>query len=86
MDRAKGTSHFRVSIARGKKIMRDLQGRVSGICLPKYMLDIPGGHGKIPINDASVRLLEGDVYAVTDYQGCEHIYVDHTPAEEQEAA
>ncbi len=79
MDHAKGTSHFRVSIARGKNIMRQLQGRVSGTCLPKYMLDIPGGHGKIPINDESVRLLEGDVYTVTDYQGGTHIYVDAVP-------
>ena len=77
LDRAKGTSHFRVSIERGKNIMRDLQGRVSGISLPKYMLDIPGGHGKIPINDESVYRLKEGVYRVTDYQGCEHLYIEN---------
>lgn len=77
LDRAKGTSHFRVSIEEGKQIMRMLQGRISGIALPKYMLDIPGGHGKIPINDESVCKLEDGVYRVTDYQGCTHLYIEN---------
>jgi lysine 2,3-aminomutase len=77
LDRAKGTSHFRVPIERGKEIMRQLQGNVSGISLPKYMLDIPGGHGKIPINDESVHRLEEGVYRVTDYQGCTHLYFEN---------
>ena len=42
-DLAPGTGHFRVSIARGREIMKALQGRLSGICLPRYVLDIPGG-------------------------------------------
>ncbi len=78
LDRAKGTSHFRVSIERGKEIMRHLQGRVSGIALPKYMLDIPGGHGKIPVNDEHVARLRHGVYRVTDYQGCTHLYIENT--------
>lgn len=76
MDRAKGTSHFRVSLERGMEIMRDLQGRVSGLCLPKYMLDIPGGYGKIPIDSAHVTRLDGATYQVVDYQGDVHLYID----------
>jgi len=76
LDRAKGTSHFRVSIKRGKEIMKDLQGRLSGLLLPKYMLDIPGGHGKIPIDDGYVLSLDSDTYKVEDYQGCTHLYFD----------
>lgn len=49
LDLAKGTSHFRVPIARGVELMRELQGDVTGIALPRYMLDIPGGKGKVPI-------------------------------------
>ncbi len=79
LDRAKGTSHFRVSLERGQEIMKDLQGRVSGICLPRYMLDIPGGHGKIPVNNSYVQALDGDVYSVEDYQGCTHLYFDTVP-------
>ncbi len=74
LDRAKGTSHFRISIERGKEIMRALQGRVSGICLPKYMLDIPGGHGKVPVDDGYVHALGDNLYRLEDYQGCEHLY------------
>lgn len=50
LDLAQGISHFRVPIERGIQIMQELQGRVSGIALPKYMLDIPGGEGKIPLS------------------------------------
>ncbi len=49
LDRAQGTSHFRVSIARGQEIMRGLRGRLSGLAQPTYVIDIPGGHGKVPI-------------------------------------
>ena len=79
LDRAKGTSHFRVSLDKGQEIMKDLQGRVSGLCLPKYMLDIPGGSGKIPINASYVQKNDGDVYLIEDYQGCSHLYFDNVP-------
>ena len=81
LDHAKGTSHFRVSLKRGQEIMEDLQGRVSGICLPKYMLDIPGGHGKIPVNESYFSTLDHEVYSVKDYQGCKHLYFDRVKEE-----
>ena len=49
LDLAPGTSHFRTSIAEGQALMRALRGRLSGIAQPTYVLDIPGGHGKVPI-------------------------------------
>jgi len=49
LDLAKGTNHFRVPIERGIEIMKELQGRVTGIALPRYMLDLPGGKGKVPV-------------------------------------
>jgi len=48
-DLAPGTSHFRTSIAEGQALMKNLRGRVSGLCQPTYILDIPGGHGKVPV-------------------------------------
>lgn len=48
-DLARGTGHFRLSIERGQEILRGLRGRVSGLCQPTYMLDIPGGAGKVPV-------------------------------------
>ena len=51
-DHAPGTSHFRTSIAEGQAVMRGIRGRFSGLCQPTYVLDIPGGHGKVPIGPA----------------------------------
>src|SRR5207249_4254090 len=48
-DLAPGTSHLRTTIAEGQALMRSLHGRVSGLCQPTYVLDIPGGFGKSPI-------------------------------------
>jgi len=48
-DLAPGTSHLRLSIAEGQALMRALRGRWSGLCQPLYVLDIPGGHGKVPV-------------------------------------
>src|SRR5262249_4669890 len=48
-DLAPGTAHWRTSIDEGQALMRALRGRLSGLCQPAYVLDIPGGHGKSPI-------------------------------------
>lgn len=53
-DLAPGTGHFRTTLAEGQALMRDLRGRVSGLCQPTYVLDIPGGHGKSPVGPAYV--------------------------------
>lgn len=75
-DLAKGTSHFRVSIEEGQKLMRDLQGRISGLCLPHYVLDIPGGYGKVPIGHNYIEsdVSQGHSYKLEDYQGNFHYY------------
>lgn len=70
-DLAPGTAHFRTSIAEGQAIMRSLRGRVSGIALPTYVLDIPGGFGKVPIGPAHVS---ADGNTVTDTHGHQHAY------------
>src|SRR5260370_37937646 len=48
-DLAPGTSHLRTTLEHGQELMRALRGRVSGLCQPEYVLDIPGGHGKSPV-------------------------------------
>jgi lysine 2,3-aminomutase len=48
-DLAPGTSHFRTTIAQGQALMRALRGRLSGLAQPSYVLDIPGGYGKVPV-------------------------------------
>lgn len=49
MDPVKGTGHLRTSIATGVALMERLQGRLTGIALPKYIVDTPGGLGKVPV-------------------------------------
>ena len=67
LDTAPGTAHFRTGIAAGQALMRALRGRLSGLCQPTYVLDIPGGHGKAPVGPS---YLEGE--AVTDWRGARH--------------
>jgi len=49
LDKAQGISHFRASIKRGMNILRELRGTIPGYCIPHFILDIPGGYGKIPM-------------------------------------
>ena len=49
LDAAPGTSRFHVPIEEGQRILRALRGRVTGLAWPTYVLDIPGGYGKVPI-------------------------------------
>ncbi len=48
-DHAPGTAHLRTGIAEGQAIMRAMRGTISGLCQPTYVLDIPDGHGKVPV-------------------------------------
>jgi len=52
LDKAQGTSHFRVPVKDGIKLMKSLRGKVTGIALPKYVMDCPDGAGKIVMNDS----------------------------------
>ena len=76
-DLAKGTSHFRTTIAEGQALMATLRGRLSGICLPTYVLDIPGGHGKVPIGPNYLSPHKSQ-HMVADPNGIHHIYTDPT--------
>ena len=76
-DLAPGTAHFRTTIAEGQAIMRDLRRRLSGMALPTYVLDIPGGHGKVEI-DGNVIALGNGTYTVRDPNGGLHQYSDAT--------
>ena len=49
--------------------MKALRGRVSGLAQPAYVLDIPGGHGKVPVGP---QYRDGDT--VEDYHGVAHVY------------
>jgi len=70
-DLAPGTAHLRTGIAEGQALIRALHGRVSGLCQPAYVLDIPVGFGKSPIGPNYVS--EGGT-VIEDFNGRRHRY------------
>lgn len=75
-DRAPGTQHFRPSLKRGRTLVDSLRGNLSGLCQPTYVLDIPGGHGKVPVGIEHAVETEAGRYRVRDPRGCVHDYQD----------
>ena len=72
-DLARGTGHFRLSIEEGQALVRQLRGRLSGLCQPQYVLDIPGGFGKVPLGQSFVTK-EGEAFSAEDFRGEGHVY------------
>ncbi|OWV90158.1 lysine 2,3-aminomutase [Rhizobium sp. N122] len=73
-DLAPGTGHFRMTIEEGQRIVAALRGRISGLCQPTYILDIPGGYGKAVVSGSAIRPVGQGCYSVSDYRGDEHSY------------
>lgn len=81
-DLAPGTAHLRTTLAKGQALMRALRGRVSGLCQPDYVLDIPGGFGKSPVGPTYLSGNRDDQgqpnYRIVDYCGEAHHYPTET--------
>ncbi|KQB13392.1 lysine-2,3-aminomutase-like protein [Rhodobacter capsulatus] len=76
-DLAQGTGHFRTTIVAGRALMAGLRGHLSGAAIPTYVLDIPGGFGKVPITaDHLAPGARPGLWRVTDWQGGVHDYAD----------
>jgi lysine 2,3-aminomutase len=79
-DLAPGTSYLRTEITTGQELMRSLRGRMSGLCQPTYVLDIPGGHGKSPIGPNYIKCIGSSSaahFVVEDFKGRRHQYSAH---------
>lgn len=88
-DLAPGTAHLRTTLAEGQELMRQLRGRVSGLCQPDYVIDIPGGAGKSPVGPNYVLAAQNTAadtreagtetrYRIVDYCGDVHLYPPET--------
>jgi lysine 2,3-aminomutase len=89
-DLAPGTAHLRTTLAQGQELMRNLRGRVSGLCQPEYVVDIPGGYGKAPVGPTYLSPANASQpansfsqqrehhaetrYRIVDYCGDVHLY------------
>jgi lysine 2,3-aminomutase len=72
-DLVRGTGHFRVSVKQGQALMKALRSRLSGLAQPTYVLDVPGGHGKVPIGPAYLGD-DPDALLIEDAFGGRHSY------------
>ena len=85
-DLAAGTSHFRVPLARGLEIMENLSRRMSGLSLPVYAVDLPGGGGKVRLFSGSAVPEGGGAngdgeagfFRIKNYEGEEYLYPDES--------
>jgi lysine 2,3-aminomutase len=68
-DLARGTSHLRVPLSRGFELVAQLRGRLSGLAMPTYAVDLPGGGGKVPLTESYLEREEDDAYLFRSLEG-----------------
>jgi len=69
-----GSSHFRTSVKKGIHLIQSLHGRISGLAIPQYVIDAPGGGGKIPILSEKQITQKGDHLLLKNYEGKTYRY------------
>jgi lysine 2,3-aminomutase len=69
MDLITGGSHFKVDVRKGIEIIRALRGHTTGYAVPQYVIDAPGGGGKVPINPDYVERITDDEVVFRNYEG-----------------
>jgi lysine 2,3-aminomutase len=75
-DPVRGTGHLRTPLDTGLRIMEELQGRLSGIALPKFIVDTPGGMGKVPVHPNYIVSRGKGVTRFRTHRGVEVDYLD----------
>jgi lysine 2,3-aminomutase len=71
-----GTGHLRTSIARGLQIVSELRGHTSGYAVPTYVVDAPGGGGKVPLQPETIVGHEDGTWQLRNWAGRTFTYVD----------
>ncbi|MFH1529725.1 MAG: KamA family radical SAM protein [Pseudomonadota bacterium] len=75
-DLVEGTNHFRTPIETGLRVLRELRGHTSGLAVPQYVIDAPGGGGKIPLLPPETSCYDGHEATLRNYQGRTYSYQD----------
>ena len=81
-DLIQGSSHLRSSVRQGLKVMESLRGHTTGYAVPQYVIDAPGGGGKVPVNPEYVLSRNHDRVVIRNYEGQVYEYpeaADGTP-------
>jgi lysine 2,3-aminomutase len=75
-DPVRGSAHFRTSVKKGIELIRSLHGNISGLAVPQYVIDAPGGGGKVPLLGTEQIRRDGDDIVFLNYKGMEYRYPD----------
>jgi lysine 2,3-aminomutase len=81
-DLISGSAHLRTSVRRGLEIMEQLRGHTTGYAVPQYVIDAPGGGGKVPINPGYILSHNNDRVVIRNFEGKVFEYpeaIDGTP-------
>ena len=68
-DLINGSSHLRTSVAKGIEIIEGLRGHTTGYAVPQFVIDAPGGGGKVPINPGYVLYHDNEKIVIRNYEG-----------------
>lgn len=79
-DPISGSSHFRTSVAKGLEIIEGLRGHTTGYAIPTYVIDAPGGGGKIPLQPGYLVGRDGDSVVLRNFEGRTYRYPDPVAA------
>ena len=71
-----GTAHLRTPISKGLEILDALRGQLSGLAIPQFAIDLPGGGGKVTLSPDRVVRVDEDRWTFRDFKGDEFTYVD----------
>jgi lysine 2,3-aminomutase len=84
-DLSEGISHFRTPVSRGMEIMESLRGHTSGLCIPTFVVDAPGGGGKIPVAPNYVLSQAPGRWILRNYEGFISSYTEASYKEQDTA-
>jgi len=73
-DIVKGTEHFRTKVEKGLEIIQGLRGHISGLAIPHFVIDSPGGGGKIPLLPHYIEKLDNDEVVMRNFKGERYTY------------
>lgn len=76
-DLVKGSNHFRTSVKTGVEIIKNIRGWTSGLAVPHYVIDAPGGGGKIPLLPEYVQSMDDDKVVLKNYKDNTYEYEQH---------
>ncbi len=81
-----GSAHLRTSVARGIEIMEQLRGHTTGYAVPQYVIDAPGGGGKVPVNPGYILSRDAERIVIRNFEGETYEYPEVMEAQAQEGS